>query len=262
MEISACPKCGSRRIFQGRLKEGVLIGYTPATYVCRNCGYRGLPVIFDSEGEYKKFLKEFKGIEGYEKEYEKIKDQTEEKKSFFLKNINIKLGLALIVSALVIGAGTKLAYINLIGILILDGIVLFLVGLFGKKDEEQDIEKIKRYPKIAGFIMIITGLFFLFIYLLMIYYFLNIDLLPSEQIEMFNGSESFLTISIIQSLFCLIGIVGGIFSIFKRKWGIAVIGAIVGTLILMPITTILSLAALILINLSKPVFKNDRKNAT
>jgi len=56
MEIIACPKCGSRRIFQGRLRDGLLTGYTSKD-VCRNCGYQGMPIIFDSESDYKKFLK-------------------------------------------------------------------------------------------------------------------------------------------------------------------------------------------------------------
>ena len=54
MSITACPKCGSRKIFQGRLKEGVLTGYTDR-YVCRDCGYQGSPLIFDSIDEYHKF---------------------------------------------------------------------------------------------------------------------------------------------------------------------------------------------------------------
>ena len=57
MEIIACPNCGSRRIFQGTMGDGVLVGYT-FKEVCRNCGYQGMPIIFDSEKEYKKFLKE------------------------------------------------------------------------------------------------------------------------------------------------------------------------------------------------------------
>lgn len=57
MEVIACPNCGSRRIFQGTMGDGVLIGYT-FKEVCRNCGYQGMPIIFDSEKEYKKFLKE------------------------------------------------------------------------------------------------------------------------------------------------------------------------------------------------------------
>ncbi len=54
MRVTACPKCGSRKIFQGRLKEGVLTGYTNR-YVCRDCGYQGSPLIFDSNDEYYKF---------------------------------------------------------------------------------------------------------------------------------------------------------------------------------------------------------------
>lgn len=59
MEIIACPKCGSRRIFQGRLGEGVLTGYTSRD-VCRDCGYQGMPIMFDSPKEYQKFLKAHK----------------------------------------------------------------------------------------------------------------------------------------------------------------------------------------------------------
>jgi hypothetical protein len=59
LSVTACPKCGSRKIFQGRLKDGVLTGYTNR-YVCRNCGYQGFPVIFDSIEEYDKFLLEKK----------------------------------------------------------------------------------------------------------------------------------------------------------------------------------------------------------
>jgi hypothetical protein len=57
MDIIACPKCGSRKIYQGTMGDGVLIGYT-FKEVCRNCGYQGMPIIFDSEKEYQKFLKE------------------------------------------------------------------------------------------------------------------------------------------------------------------------------------------------------------
>jgi len=56
MEIKACPNCGSRRIYQGRMGDGVLTGYTTRD-VCRDCGYQGMPLIFDSEKDYKNFLK-------------------------------------------------------------------------------------------------------------------------------------------------------------------------------------------------------------
>ena len=60
MKITACPKCGSRNIRQGTMGEGVLTGYTTKD-VCRDCGYRGSPILFDSEREYTKFLAECKG---------------------------------------------------------------------------------------------------------------------------------------------------------------------------------------------------------
>jgi Flp pilus assembly protein TadB len=59
LEITACPNCGSRRIFQGRLKDGVITGYTSRD-VCRDCGYRGSPLIFDNLENYKNFLKGLK----------------------------------------------------------------------------------------------------------------------------------------------------------------------------------------------------------
>ena len=54
-KITCCPKCGSRRIYTGRMKDGVLSGYTTKS-VCRDCEFQGMPIIFDSEKEYKKFL--------------------------------------------------------------------------------------------------------------------------------------------------------------------------------------------------------------
>lgn len=56
MEIIACPNCGSRKIFQGRMRDGVLTGYINKN-VCRDCGYQGMPIIFDKENDYKRFLK-------------------------------------------------------------------------------------------------------------------------------------------------------------------------------------------------------------
>jgi len=55
LEITACPKCGSKRIFQGTMRDGLLSGYT-SNYVCKECGYQGMPFIFDNEKEYKKFI--------------------------------------------------------------------------------------------------------------------------------------------------------------------------------------------------------------
>jgi C4-type Zn-finger protein len=58
--IRACPKCGSTDIQMGGIREGVLYGLTSWTLVCKRCGYKGMPILFDSEEEYKKFLDEIK----------------------------------------------------------------------------------------------------------------------------------------------------------------------------------------------------------
>ncbi|HEC82161.1 MAG TPA: hypothetical protein ENI42_07065 [Thermoplasmatales archaeon] len=68
MEIFACPKCGSRNIHIGTIRDGVLDGYT-SRYVCRDCGYQGMPILFDSEKEYKKF------IQGFKKNEKKLKTE-------------------------------------------------------------------------------------------------------------------------------------------------------------------------------------------
>jgi hypothetical protein len=70
MEIKACPNCGSRRIYQGRMGDGVLTGYTTRD-VCRNCGFQGTSIIFDSEEDYKKFLKSKSKVKIQKKEINK-----------------------------------------------------------------------------------------------------------------------------------------------------------------------------------------------
>jgi hypothetical protein len=58
MKIEACISCGSRNIRSGTISDGVLPGYTNGlvTYVCEDCNHRGLPIIFETEEEYEKFL--------------------------------------------------------------------------------------------------------------------------------------------------------------------------------------------------------------
>jgi len=72
MEIKVCPNCGSNKIYQGRMGDGVLTGYSSRD-VCRNCGYQGMPIIFDSEKEYNKFM-ESKKIKNNIKNESSIKE--------------------------------------------------------------------------------------------------------------------------------------------------------------------------------------------
>jgi transcription elongation factor Elf1 len=60
MKISACPICGSKNINAGTLDSGVTFGVTSWKSVCKECGYQGEPLLFDSEQEYSKFLEELK----------------------------------------------------------------------------------------------------------------------------------------------------------------------------------------------------------
>jgi predicted RNA-binding Zn-ribbon protein involved in translation (DUF1610 family) len=59
-EITACPKCGSKNISSLKhvkhwlKRSGAVMG----VYSCQECGYEGLPLILDSEEDYKRFLSE------------------------------------------------------------------------------------------------------------------------------------------------------------------------------------------------------------
>lgn len=56
MEITACPNCGSKNIGIGTLGDGIISGLSSWKEVCRNCGYQGASLVFDSEADYQKFL--------------------------------------------------------------------------------------------------------------------------------------------------------------------------------------------------------------
>jgi transcription elongation factor Elf1 len=56
MEITACPVCGSKNIGIGTLGDGIISGLSSWNEVCKNCGYQGASLIFESESQYNKFL--------------------------------------------------------------------------------------------------------------------------------------------------------------------------------------------------------------
>lgn len=60
MRITACPRCGSKRISAGTMGSGVTFGITSWRSMCRDCLYKGEPIVFNSEKEYYKFLTELK----------------------------------------------------------------------------------------------------------------------------------------------------------------------------------------------------------
>jgi hypothetical protein len=101
MKINACPRCGSKSIQMGRIRDGVLFGIDSWKQVCRQCGYQGAPIIFDSETEYQKFLeelkvngkqrkKEDKSLELSEKEKEVVEFLKELEKEKPIKNKEVK----------------------------------------------------------------------------------------------------------------------------------------------------------------------------
>jgi hypothetical protein len=109
MEIKVCPNCGSNKIYQGRMGDGVLTGYINRD-VCRNCGYQGMPIIFDSEKEYKKFL---------ESKSFKIKKKNNMKHNKQLK-VKLPLGVIILTFLIIIQAiftillyyGFNISYVN------------------------------------------------------------------------------------------------------------------------------------------------------
>lgn len=58
VKITACPSCGSTDISMGSLGDGVLFGIGSWKLVCKNCGYQGAPLNFDSIEEYKQYCTE------------------------------------------------------------------------------------------------------------------------------------------------------------------------------------------------------------
>lgn len=100
MEVTACPVCGSKNIGIGTLGDGIISGLSSWKEVCRNCGYQGPSVVFESEAAYNKFLEALsrqkaKTVDGVKKHItenhgdEFDEEHGEEKKSFdYLEDIS------------------------------------------------------------------------------------------------------------------------------------------------------------------------------
>ncbi len=281
MQITACPRCGSTRIFQGRLKEGVLTGFFDS-YVCRDCGYHGAPIIFDDINNYKKFLKEIKQdkdinledksdnseisnlsnkereIIDFLKEYEKDSDYKDKKiDKKITKNPVASLGFILFVMGILV---TFINYYYTI-ILIISGVLLYLIGFFGPSEEalqrEDYKEKMKKLPKIAGIILIINALVNGFLYLGMLFFVLMYDQFNEIVLLIGKNQSFFIAILLIELIFCLLLLVGGIFALLRRRWVIAVLGSFFG-LFLVPIfyiPYIVSFIGLVLIGYSRFIFE-------
>jgi hypothetical protein len=188
-----------------------------------------------------------------------------------LKNTCTSLGVVLLVVGILIAASIG-NLLNIPFMLIIDGIILFIIGLFlpphEKLQDEKYKSKIKNYPKVAGVLMIINALANGLFYSLMLLYISNSDMITQELIP--NGLENtvalvqdyqtlFLAVLTIWLILCILLLIGGIFAIMKKRWGIALIGGIVGTF-LFPLfyylPSIVSIVAVILIAHSRSIFEN------
>lgn len=60
MKITACPICGSKNIDIADMRDGSSPHIHWETKACRECGWTGTPLEFESEKEYQKFLDDLK----------------------------------------------------------------------------------------------------------------------------------------------------------------------------------------------------------
>jgi len=122
MDIIACPNCGSRKIYQGTMGDGVLSGYTNRD-VCRNCGYQGMPIIFSSDEEYKKFLKE--------KNTEKASNQGQKiKKDKFVKQER-PIGVTILSFIIILQAILSIClYYQLLWVKVIDFLWIYYISIF------------------------------------------------------------------------------------------------------------------------------------
>ena len=82
MEITACPNCGSKNIGIGTLGDGIISGLSSWKEVCKDCGYQGASLLFDSETEYKKFIDALSNAKKQtEERKEEIKEENAEEES-------------------------------------------------------------------------------------------------------------------------------------------------------------------------------------
>lgn len=278
MEITACPRCGSRKIYQGRLKEGVLTGYTPTTYVCKKCGYQGSPIIFDSIDEYNKFLDELKSskkeknsteqkdfLSEKDKEVIKFLKDTEndikfEKHPKLLKNSFVWLGIIVFVAGMWIAS--RGGFSPMFGIaLIFVGIILLLVGIISPR-EEISFNKFSR-PTFGGIFLMMAGVLGLSTW---IGFPSEVDEMLSDPIFIdqfgLSGSLEFFELAVIVCgsvgiIFSILAILGGVLAIRRKNWIISFVCGIFGMMVVGPLfsSTILSFIGIIFIFRSRSSFE-------
>jgi hypothetical protein len=115
-------------------------------------------------------------------------------------------------------------------------------------------------PLIAGILLMLAGLFGLLtwasVFMVTDFSIIDPSMLPPE-ITLEQIQQILQTCSIIGIVLSLLPILGGILSIQRKLWGIAVLGAVLGLLTVGPvfISSILSLIGLILLVMAKDAFR-------
>jgi transcription elongation factor Elf1 len=142
MEITACPVCGSKNIGIGTLGDGIISGLSSWNEVCKNCGYQGAPLVFESESEYNKFLEALSnqnkqtevGIEeGNEENTEKGLDETTSihvKKKSYLFEFIVSVILTIIFFIILSVSRYFGVYINIFSQNNLASFVLYILSSF------------------------------------------------------------------------------------------------------------------------------------
>jgi transcription elongation factor Elf1 len=102
MEITACPVCGSKNIGIGTLGDGIISGLSSWNEVCKECGYQGASLIFESESQYHKFLEALsfqkKQVEAQTKETNEGKPEQELEEKTSVHSIKKSYAFEFIVS--------------------------------------------------------------------------------------------------------------------------------------------------------------------
>ena len=278
MTITACPKCGSRKIFQGRLKEGVLTGYT-SKEVCRDCGYHGSPIIFDSMEEYNKFLeglkaekegkpsKVFKDDEKMSKKEKEVidflndlseeeKNKTiDDKKPRFLKNSLSYLSVIVIIAS--IWLTSRGGFLTMYGIaLLIVGVILFIIGIFSYKEE---IKYQSSKPTFGGIFLMMAGVIGIITWIEA--QTMAMDPLYLQQLGLDISLETFSSFMLICALvgiiFSILSILGGILAIKRKNFLLTMVCGFFGLLVLGSLlsSSILAFVGLALIFISRNEFK-------
>lgn len=62
MKIKACLRCGSTNLKLAGMRDGITPGIEWSTTVCKDCQWQGIPLEFETEKAYRKFLEGLKQV--------------------------------------------------------------------------------------------------------------------------------------------------------------------------------------------------------